>query len=178
MPLYVQPDWQTGEVRTPATRFLDKHDVKYQLWPYEHNPQTSSFGLEAAQALGLNPEVVFKTLVSELEPSSDLRSHSKNKLAVAIIPVSEQLSFKALAKAARVKKAKMAQISDAERSSGYVAGGISPFGQKNQLATYIDETAELCEVIYVSGGQRGLDISIAPNDLIELLNAEIASLCI
>ncbi len=154
---------------TPATVFLDSLDIAYSTHPYVHDPDAASFGLEAAELLGLDPNVVFKTLMSRLGDDG-------GPLVVAIVPVSQRLSLKALAKAAGAKRATMADVADAERSSGYVAGGISPFGQRKQLPTFIDETAEICERIYVSGGQRGFDIGLQPADLIGALNAVVAPL--
>lgn len=158
-------------MKTPATRFLDALHIEYAEHAYEHDPNAASFGLEAADALGLGPEVVFKTLLARLgEPGG------KRELVVAIVPVANKLDLKALARAAGAKRADMASVADAERVTGYVAGGISPFGQRKRLATFIDETAELVDRIYVSGGQRGLDIGLAPADLIGALDATVAPL--
>ena len=154
---------------TPATVFLDKAGIAYSEHRYEHSPGAASFGLEAAELLGLEPDVVFKTLMARL-------NDDRGPQVVAIVPVSERLNLKALAKAAGAKRAMMADVADAERSSGYVAGGISPFGQRSPLATYIDESAEICELIYVSGGQRGLDIGLRPDDLLGALDATVAPL--
>lgn len=154
---------------TPATAFLDHHQVHYELCPYDHDPAAESYGLEAAAKLGLEPDVVFKTLVARL-------NDERGELTTAIVPVTSQLNLKALARAAGAKRALMAGVPDAERSSGYVAGGISPFGQRKQLRTFVDETAEICEVMYVSGGRRGLDLAVRPVDLITLLNATVAPL--
>lgn len=162
----------TGEVQTPATVFLDSHDIAYDLCPYEHDPSAPSFGLEAAELLGLDPDVVFKTLMAQVETPGS----SRNELVVAIVPVSSLLDLKALARAAGAKRAQMADLADAERSSGYVAGGISPFGQKKQLRTFLDETAEICDRVYVSGGQRGLDLGLDPACLIDALNAIVTAL--
>ena len=156
-------------MQTPATVFLQAHGIGYRVHPYEHDRAADSFGLEAAEKLGLEPDLVFKTLMARLD-------HDRGPLVVAIVPVTHQLDLKALARAAGAKRAKMAAVVDAERSSGYVAGGISPFGQKRPLPTFIDETAEICETIYVSGGQRGLDIGLSPADLITALEAVVAPL--
>ena len=118
---------------------------------------------------GLDPDTVFKTLMARLDDD-------RGPLVVAIVPVAYQLDLKALARAAGVKRAKMATVIDAERSSGYVAGGISPFGQRRALATFVDETAEICDTMFVSGGQRGLDIGLSPTDLIRALEATVAAL--
>lgn len=155
-------------VATPATVFLDSEGIPYTEHRYDHDPAAESFGLEAAELLGLDPDVVFKTLLARLD--------GDGPLVVAIVPVSEMLNLKALAKAAGTKRAAMSSIPDAERSSGYVKGGISPFGQRRPLATFIDETAEICDQIYVSGGQRGFDIGLAPRALIGALDATVAAL--
>ncbi len=123
------------------------------------------FGREAAEALGLSTDVVFKTL---------LVVSDTDEMIVAIVPVSCQLSMKAAAVAAGVKRVAMCRAVDAERSSGYVVGGISPLGQRRRLRTIIDESVELFDTIYVSGGRRGLDIGLAPADLIAVLDATVA----
>lgn len=151
---------------TPATVFLDSLGIVYEICRYNHDPAATSYGLEAAELLGLDPDVVFKTLMARAD----------EVLVVAVVPVAQMLDLKALAKAAGAKRAKMAAVADAERSSGYVAGGISPFGQKRPLATFVDETATICDQMYVSGGQRGLDIGVLPEDLIVALNATVAPL--
>ena len=156
-------------MQTPATVFLERHEIAFTSHTYDHDPTAPSFGLEAADKLGLDPDAVFKTLMARL-------GDDRGPLVVAVVPVAYQLDLKALARAANAKRAKMAEVADAERSSGYVAGGISPFGQKRTLATFIDETAEVCDTIYVSGGQRGLDIGLSPNDLISALDAVVAPL--
>ena len=156
-------------MQTPATVFLADHAIAYEPCAYDHDPSAQSFGFEAAEKLGLDPDVVFKTLMAQLDDE-------RGRLVVAIVPVAFQLDLKALARAAGAKRAKMAPITDAERSSGYVIGGISPFGQKRRLPTFVDETAEICDTMYVSGGQRGLDIGLAPSDLIAALNAVVAPL--
>ena len=156
-------------MQTPATVFLQRTGIAFEAHTYRHDPAAPSFGLEAADKLGLDPDTVFKTLMARLDDD-------RGELVVAIVPVAHQLDLKALARAANVKRAKMAAIADAERSSGYVAGGISPFGQKRPLATFVDETAEICDTIYVSGGQRGLDLGLAPHDLITALDAVVAPL--
>lgn len=156
-------------MQTPATVFLDGIGVPYSEHRYEHDPAAESFGLEAAKRLGLDPDVVFKTLLARLDDK-------RGTLVVAIVPVSEKLNLKSLAKAAGAKRAAMSSIPDAERSSGYVAGGISPFGQRRSLQTFIDETATIYDQIYVSGGQRGFDIGLAPEAFINSLDATVAAL--
>ncbi len=156
-------------MQTLATLFLDERGIDYEPRPYDHDPAAQSFGLEAAEKLGLDPDVVFKTLMARLDDA-------RGELVVAIVPVNARLDLKALARAAGAKRASMAVVAHAERSSGYVAGGISPFGQKKTLRTFIDETAEICEIIYVSGGQRGFDIGLSPTDLITSINAVVTPL--
>lgn len=156
-------------MQTRATVFLEQHGIAYTEHPYDHDPNAESFGLEAAEVLGLDPDLVFKTLMARLDDD-------RGELVVAIVPVSELLSLKGLARAAGAKRAKMAAVADAERSSGFVAGGISPFGQRQPRATFLDETAEICDTIYVSGGQRGFDIGVDPGDLIAALSATVAPL--
>lgn len=133
---------------------------------YDHDPAAPSFGLEAATALGLPPEQVFKTLLCEIDGVPH----------VAIVPVSGQLDLKRAAAAVAGKKAEMMVVAAAERLTGYVAGGISPFGQKRTSRTIVDETVELFDVIYVSGGRRGFDIGVAPQDLVAALDAVVADI--
>lgn len=152
---------------TPACVALDRAGVSYTPYPYEHNPSASSYGLEAAEMLGVEPDLVFKTLMGVLD---------SGELVVAIVPVSEMLNLKALAAAFGTKRAEMADVAVAERSSGYVAGGISPFGQRTPRRTALDESATVCDTIFVSGGKRGLDLEIAPNEVVALLSAVIAPL--
>jgi Cys-tRNA(Pro)/Cys-tRNA(Cys) deacylase len=147
---------------TPAIDLLKKHQCPFQVFSYQHESQSSSYGLEAAEKLNLDPKLVFKTLVLQLEPA---------ELVVAILPVSHQLDLKQLAKAAGRKKAAMAAPVAVERSTGYVLGGVSPLGQKKRLRTFIDQSAEHLPLIYVSAGRRGLEIEIAPEQLQLLLGA-------
>ncbi len=149
---------------TPATALLDKQKVAYTLHAYEHDPRHESYGLEAAEALGVAPERVFKTLVAEVD----------GKLAVGVVPVTGQLDLKALAAAVGGKKAKMADVAAAERATGYVAGGISPLGQKKRLPVALDASAAGFETIYCSAGRRGLEVEIAPEDLVRLTQAVVA----
>ncbi|GAA3843935.1 Cys-tRNA(Pro) deacylase [Saccharothrix violaceirubra] len=149
---------------TPATALLDKQRVAYELHAYEHDPRHESYGLEAAEALGITPERVFKTLVAEVD----------GKLAVGVVPVTGQLDLKALAAALKGKKAKMADVAAAERATGYVAGGISPLGQKKRLPLVLDASAQDHETIYCSAGRRGLEVELAPADLVRLAQAVVA----
>lgn len=156
-------------MQTPATVLLDNLGISYEIHRYEHDPAATSFGMEAAEVLGLDPGVVFKTLMARLDGD-------RGELVVAIVPVADMLDLKALARAAGAKRAAMADITAAERATGFIAGGISPFGQKKRHRTFIDETAEICDRIYVSGGQRGLDISLSPHDVIAATDAVVAPL--
>lgn len=149
---------------TPAIAALSRARVPHTLHPYHHDPTTTAFGDEVVQALGWPPERVFKTLVASVD----------GKLTVGIVPVSSQLDLKALAAAAGGKKAAMAKVADAERSSGYVAGGISPLGQRKPLPTVIDRTAADFDTIMVSAGKRGLQVELRPNDLATLTRAILA----
>src|SRR4051812_40178402 len=137
---------------TPATKALERAKVPVNTHAYEHDPKHESYGLEAAEALGLDPATVFKTLVADVD----------GKLTGAIVPVQRQLDLKALASAVKGTKAQMADIKQAERTTGYVAGGISPLGQKRALPTVLDDSALEHAAIHVSGGRRGLEIELAP----------------
>lgn len=154
-----------GSAGTPATVALTRAGVPFTTHAYEHDPAAPSYGLEAAQVLGLPPDQVFKTLFVEVD----------GRLAVGIVPVSRQLDLKAVAAAMGAKKATMADPSVAERASGYVVGGISPLGQRRTHPTVLDESALAYDTVYVSGGRRGLDIGLAPQDLVRLTAATVAS---
>lgn len=150
---------------TPAVVALVTARIDHTLHPYEHDPNTDlGYGLEAAAAIGAEPDQVFKTLCAYVDGA----------LTVGIVPVSCKLDLKALAAAFGGKKAEMAPPADAERSSGYVVGGISPIGQRKKLPTALDETAELFDTIYVSGGRRGLDIGLSPAALVAITDAVVA----
>lgn len=151
---------------TPAITQLDGAGVSYSLHEYERGDDLRDFGAEAADKLGLDPDQVFKTLVVTADGGH----------GVAIVPVSCQLSLKAVGKALGAKRAEMCDPVLAERMTGYVRGGISPFGQRKRLPTVIDESATLFDVIYVSGGKRGLDIGVSPADLVRVLDATIADI--
>jgi Cys-tRNA(Pro)/Cys-tRNA(Cys) deacylase len=152
---------------TPACLALDAAGIDYELHPYTHDPAASSYGEEAAVALGVEADRVFKTLMAELDDG---------ELVVAIVPVTCLLDLKSLAQVMGSKKAAMTAVQLAERSSGYVAGGISPFGQRTRRRTAIDEMAMVYDTIFVSGGRRGLDLAIAPDALVSLLDAVVAEL--
>lgn len=141
---------------TPAIKKATSEKIHFHIHEYEHDPESTSYGEEAAIKLGLDKSSVFKTLVVDL---------GEKKLAVAVIPVSTQLDLKLFAKSAGAKKALMADKKDAERSTGYVLGGISPIGQRKKLKTIIDRSAKDYQSIYVSAGRRGLEIELSPNDL-------------
>jgi Cys-tRNA(Pro)/Cys-tRNA(Cys) deacylase len=138
--------------------------IAHTIHEYDRGEDLHDFGREAADALGLDHDQVFKTLVVVAD----------DEMVVAIVPVSCQLSMKRVASAVGAKKATMCDPAAAERSSGYIVGGISPIGQRKRLRTVIDETAELFDTVYVSGGRRGMDIGLAPGDLIGLLDAIVA----
>ncbi len=157
---------------TPATMALTAAGVAFEVHTYAHDPRSDlSFGLEAAEALGVDPAAVFKTLVVRVD---GLPRHSG--LAVALVPVAESLDLKAVAQAFGQKKATMASPTDAQRSSGYVTGGISPLGQRTPLPTVIDASAESLTRVYVSGGRRGFDVSLAPGDLAAITGASFAAI--
>ena len=153
-------------VGTPATVTLTAAGVAFSVHTYDHDPAAKSFGMEAVEALGLPAEQMFKTLLVDTGAG----------LAVGVVPVSGQLDLKAMAQALGVKKVEMADPRIAERTTGYVVGGISPIGQKRSLPTVLDETAELFDVVYVSGGRRGLDIGVAPADLVRVTGAKVADI--
>lgn len=149
---------------TPATVALTRAGVAFTTHTYEHDPSAASYGLEAAEVLGLDPAAVLKTLLADVD----------GRLVVGIVPVSGQLDLKALAAAAGGKKATMADPAAAERATGYVVGGISPLGQKRAHPTVLDESALAHETVYVSGGRRGLDLGLSPGDLLRLTGATAA----
>ncbi|HWM34707.1 MAG TPA: Cys-tRNA(Pro) deacylase [Pseudolysinimonas sp.] len=151
---------------TPATVALRAAGVPFTEHAYTHDPATTSYGLEAASALGLDPDRVFKTLLADVDGS----------LVVGIVPVTGKLDLKALAAAVGGKRAAMADPAVAQRRTGYVVGGISPIGQKSAHPTVIDETAELFDTVYVSGGRRGLDLEVGPADLIRVTGAIVADI--
>jgi Cys-tRNA(Pro)/Cys-tRNA(Cys) deacylase len=151
---------------TPATALLAKQKVDHTLHSYEHDPRSESYGLEAANALGIAPERVFKTLLADVD----------GRLVVGIVPVVAQLDLKALAAAVGGKRAKMAEVAAAERVTGYVAGGISPFGQRKRLPTVLDASAKTFDTMHCSAGRRGLEVELAPADLVRLLDAKVAAI--
>lgn len=149
---------------TPATVALTAAGVEFALKEYDHDPRAESFGWEAAQALELDPAQVFKTLVAQLD----------GELVVAVVPVTGRLDLKALARELGGSRAAMADPRNAERTTGYVTGGISPIGQKRRLRTVVDSTALDHDRVYVSAGRRGLDVELAPADLVAVTGARTA----
>lgn len=149
---------------TPAINAARKAGIDFKLHEYQHDATAASYGMEAAEKLGLAPERVFKTLVAEAD----------GRLVVGIVPVAASLNLKALAAAVGAKRADMADLAAAERATGYVAGGISPLGQKKRLATVLDQSASAQATIFVSAGRRGLEIELAPADLLRLCAGTLA----
>lgn len=150
---------------TPAILLARKSGVPHEVLSYQHDPRAASYGLEAADALKLHPDSVFKTLVVDVEGVG---------LVCAVVPVSGMLDLKAVADAVGGRRAKMAEQQAAERATGYVVGGISPLAQKKALPLVLDETAILHERIHVSAGRRGLEIAIAADDLLRLTQGRLA----
>ncbi|CAM5568750.1 Cys-tRNA(Pro) deacylase [Streptomyces pilosus] len=149
---------------TPATVALTAAGVPFTVHSYDHDPSHPSYGEEAVEAMGVAPERVFKTLVADVDGA----------LTVAVVPVAGQLDLKALASAAGGKRAAMADPALAERTTGYVRGGISPLGQRKRLPTVLDESATRHETICVSAGRRGLEVELSPADLTGLTSAVLA----
>jgi Cys-tRNA(Pro)/Cys-tRNA(Cys) deacylase len=157
---------QNGDVATPAVAALVKAGVAHRTHTYEHDPAAASYGQEAAEALGLDPPRVFKTLVASVGSA----------IVVAVVPVSGQLDLKALAASMGAKRAEMADSAVAERATGYVVGGISPIGHKRKLPVVIDASASEWDTIFVSGGRRGLELEISPDDLVAATGGRFASI--
>jgi Cys-tRNA(Pro)/Cys-tRNA(Cys) deacylase len=160
----VAKDKKHGSGGTPATVALTSAGVPFTTHTYEHDPAAPSYGREAAEVLGLPHEQVFKTLLADVD----------GRLVVGIVPVAGKLDLKALAAAVGGKKAVMADPSLAERTTGYIVGGISPIGQKKALPTVLDESALLHHTVYVSGGRRGFDLGLSPDDLVAQTQATTA----
>lgn len=151
---------------TPAVVAARRANIEFTLHDYAHDSGAASFGLEAAAKLGLNPAQVFKTLVAKVD----------DQLTVGLVPVAGSLDLKALAAAQGGKRASMADLAEAERATGYIAGGISPLGQKRRLPMVLDESALAFARIYVSAGRRGLEIALSPQDLLRLCAARTATI--
>jgi Cys-tRNA(Pro)/Cys-tRNA(Cys) deacylase len=151
---------------TPATVALQRARVSFTPHVYAHDPAASSFGLEAAAALGVDAARVFKTLLALADTA----------VVVGIVPVTGELDLKALAASVGAKRAAMADPGVAERKTGYVVGGISPIGQKTRLPTVLDASAQLFETIFVSGGRRGFDVELSPADLVAVTDARVAAI--
>ena len=149
---------------TPATTALSRAGVSFTMHRYRHDPAAPSYGLEAAEAIGVQADQVFKTLLADVD----------GRLVVAVVPVVGSLDLKALATATGGKRAAMAASAAAERATGYVVGGISPLGQRRRLPTVVDASAIEFGIVYVSAGRRGLDVGLAPADLIRLTGATTA----
>jgi len=152
---------------TPAIELLRRLGIVHSIDEYEHDPARTSYGQEAAEALGVDPESVFKTLLVTLDDGTH---------AVGIVPVGARLDLKAIAAAAGAKKAVMTDSAVAERRTGYVVGGISPFGQRRVSPTFVDEWATALDVVHCSGGRRGLEVGVAPSAFVEALDATFASI--
>jgi Cys-tRNA(Pro)/Cys-tRNA(Cys) deacylase len=146
---------------TPALAQVQRARVEHRVHRYVHDPRASSYGLEAAEALGVEADRIFKTLLADVD----------GELCVGVVPVTMQLDLKALASVLGGKRAAMAEPARAERATGYVLGGISPLGQRRRHRTAIDETVELWDTVHVSGGRRGLEVELAPADLVRLTAA-------
>ena len=148
---------------TPATVALARAGIDFTLHPYVHQDDTTGYGDEAAEQLGIDPRRIFKTLIAEVS----------GQLVVAVVPVAHHLDLKALARARGAKKAQLADPQAATRSSGYVLGGISPIGQRTKLPTVIDSTARDFPTIFVSAGRRGVQVELPPADLIAITDARV-----
>jgi Cys-tRNA(Pro)/Cys-tRNA(Cys) deacylase len=152
--------------QTPATALLSKLGIAHSVHAYPHDPRRGSYGLEASEVLGVVPERVFKTLVADVDGT----------LTVGVVPVAGQLDLKALAAAVGGKKAAMAGVAAAERATGYVAGGISPLGHRRRLAVVVDSSALGYATVYCSAGRRGLELELAPADLVRAAGAVVAAI--
>ncbi|MDT4892387.1 MAG: Cys-tRNA(Pro)/Cys-tRNA(Cys) deacylase [Pseudonocardiales bacterium] len=149
---------------TPATALLTRSKIDFTLHPYEHDPRADAFGDEAAAALGVPPDRIFKTLIASID----------GRLTCAVVPVAGRLDLKALAAVVGGKRGELADPAAAARATGYVVGGISPLGQRTRLPVVVDSSAEEFETVFVSAGRRGLQLQLAPADLVRAANATTA----
>lgn len=154
---------------TPCTKALDAAKVRYRLLEYDYDPTADAVGLQAAEAMGVDPALVYKTLICEVEGG---------ELICAVIPVAAKLNLKALASAAGVKKLDLAKPAKAEKSSGYVVGGISPLGQRKRLRTFIDQSSSALAEMIFNGGRRGLQAVLAPADLVAATGGVVAAITV
>jgi Cys-tRNA(Pro)/Cys-tRNA(Cys) deacylase len=151
---------------TTATAALERTKIPFTVHEYEHDPRAASYGREASEALGVAADRVFKTLIAAVD----------GDLVAGVVPVEGQLDLKALALAVGGKRAVMAEVAAAERATGYVAGGISPVGQRKRLPVVVDSSALTFGTVFCSGGRRGLEIELAPADLVRAASATVASI--
>lgn len=151
---------------TPATALLTREDIPFTLHPYAHDPRAEAYGDEAAAALGIDAEQIFKTLIASVDGT----------LACAVVPVAGRLDLKAFAAALGGKRAEMADPAAAARATGYVVGGISPIAQKGRLPVVLDETVDLFDTVFVSAGRRGLQVELRPSDLARVTSARTAAI--
>lgn len=152
---------------TPAINLLKREKIAHTVHSYVHDAHAESYGGEAVEKLGLDPAQVFKTLLASTET---------HELLVAIVPVAGQLDLKALAEAAGCKKCEMAAVDAAQRATGYLVGGISPLGQKKRLRSFLDASAQALPTLHVSAGRRGLEVELAPADLLHLTGGHYAAI--
>jgi Cys-tRNA(Pro)/Cys-tRNA(Cys) deacylase len=149
---------------TPATALLAREKISHTLHPYDHDPRADGYGEEAASALGVAPQRLFKTLIASID----------GRLVCAVVPVAGRLDLKALAAAVGGKRAGIAEPAAAQRATGYVVGGISPLGQKTRLPVVVDVSAQALPTVFVSAGKRGLQVELSPGDLIRLTSGKFA----
>jgi Cys-tRNA(Pro)/Cys-tRNA(Cys) deacylase len=160
----VRPVGKSGSAATPATSVLQRSATPHTMHPYQHDPRAEGYGEEAADALGVAPERIFKTLIASVS----------GRLICAVVPVAARLDLKALATAVGGKRAEMADPDAAQRATGYVLGGISPLGHRSRIPVVVDVSAEGFETVFVSAGRRGLQVELAPADLVRLTDATLA----
>jgi Cys-tRNA(Pro)/Cys-tRNA(Cys) deacylase len=154
---------------TPAINELKKNKIPFTIHKYKHDPKVTNYGLEASEKLNIDANMVYKTLLAQL---------NTKELIVAIIPVNKSLNLKEVASFFKVKSAVLANKDEAQKVTGYLLGGISAFGQKKRLRTILDLSAKSFETIYISGGKRGLDLQLDPNVIIKVLNSNYCNIAI